>query len=230
MHIHNLLEEIVTARVNDLFEEIKHEKAAWFTCGCPQCKIDTVCYVLNKLPPRYIVSSRGVTYSQQDTFSNQQLAVDIDSIIINGMKQIMSTRRPHYQILNNPDMAPGKPVFNFPTIVGKIINGQTFEPVYDVDVLLKINGTQCEMFDTTWANPYRIVKNTPGTFAFWPKSLITDSDVKRKLFSFELSVKAAGFEAIDSYFDLDLTAETEPSLFFNAQDTYKIQNLYIFPC
>ena len=94
MNIHNIFEEQVLLRVGDTYEQLKKMNTPWLTCDCKQCRLDTAAYVLNKIPPKYIVSGRGLTHSASD--ANIQLAADMDTLILDGMKRVASTARPFH--------------------------------------------------------------------------------------------------------------------------------------
>ena len=51
MNVHNLMEEIVKQRVDQLYENAKNEKVEWLSCDCENCRLDTVSFVLNRIPP-----------------------------------------------------------------------------------------------------------------------------------------------------------------------------------
>ena len=203
-------------------------KAAWFTCSCQQCRIDTMCYVLNKLQPKYIASSRGVAYTQRETLSDQQVSVDIDKIIIDGMKQVLSAKRPHFSSSSKENLK-NEAYFNFPTIIGKVLNGTTFEPIYDINVELLNKKKPIQMMDESWHNPYKIVSYTPGTYTFWPHSMPSDKKGESCLIQLEIKITVPNFETISHFFDLQLKSETINNSTFNAENVYKIQDLYLFP-
>ncbi|HRZ64078.1 MAG TPA: late competence development ComFB family protein, partial [Spirochaetia bacterium] len=65
MEIRNLMEDAVKAVVDELFElEAKDQRLGY--CLCDQCRLDVACYVLNRIKPEYIVSSRGLAYSEKE--------------------------------------------------------------------------------------------------------------------------------------------------------------------
>ena len=91
MNVHNLMEEMVYSGVNELFDTVIESKADWLTCSCEQCRLDTICYVLNRLPPHYIKSGRGLAYAQnEDAIDKMQLVADINRIALEGMKQVLA--------------------------------------------------------------------------------------------------------------------------------------------
>lgn len=226
MVFHNLMEEIITTRVPALFEEAARTKVDWLTCSCPQCQADTICYVLNKVPPRYIASSRGVAYSQQDGLSEVQLSVDIDSEIIQGMKHILSRKRPHFETSEGGDTI--SPAYNFPAIVGKVLNGATFEPIFDIQVELYSKGDLVTMIDKTWHNPYNILEYTPGTFTFWPSPEKTEKSGIKKLFPMELRITAEGYESVHHFFDIQLTSESKVTKVLNTNNMYRVPDIFLF--
>ena len=116
MKVHNLLEEVVFEKVNKTYEQLKSAKTPWLTCDCHQCRSDVAALVLNQLPPKYVVSGRGVTYNNSS--DNTQTLVDIDTRIIDAIKVVSSVQRPYHN-LKEPivnDSIKG-PVFNFPTLL-----------------------------------------------------------------------------------------------------------------
>ena len=73
MNVHNLMEDVVIKAVNTLYDKVKAEKVAWLTCDCENCRLDTVSYVLNRIPPKYVVSGRGVTHNVEYLASSPPL-------------------------------------------------------------------------------------------------------------------------------------------------------------
>lgn len=227
MNVHNLMEDIVYTEVNALFDAAKESKAPWLTCSCNQCRLDTICYVLNRIPTRYIKSGRGLAYSRlEDLADKSQVSADITRLALDGMKQVLSSQRPH--IAQSADL-PNSPVFNFPTIVGRILDGTTFEPVKDVAVLLLLDGKNAESIDASWENPYTITGHTPGTFTFWVKPYgITDEGIK-KVFSFEVRAEKKGYDPVNYFFELGITSESFIRTEYTAEHTFLIPDLHLFP-
>ena len=119
MNVHNIMEDIVKKNVDDLYEQVKKDGCKWLSCDCMNCRLDTVCYVLNRIPPKYVVSGRGVTHSSSD-IGNLQLKADIDQLSLEGMRTVSATKRPFH--LNERNECNPQPVmtpsFNFSTISG----------------------------------------------------------------------------------------------------------------
>ena len=86
MTIHNLMEDFVYNEVNKAFEAAKDKNEPWFTCNCMQCRLDTVCYVLNRIKPRYTASGRGMAhFFKLDKLEKNQLLADIERNGNNGI-------------------------------------------------------------------------------------------------------------------------------------------------
>jgi len=81
MEIHNISEDIVFNSVQEIFESIKEKNNPDKLCLCDQCKLDTICYALNRVEPRYVVSNRGITRLEQDWTGRQQIEADITARI-----------------------------------------------------------------------------------------------------------------------------------------------------
>ena len=147
MNVHNLMEDIVIKAVNTLYDRVKGENVAWLTCDCENCRLDTVSYVLNRIPPKYVVSGRGVTHNVE-YLASSQLQADIDSLALEGMRTVSATKRPFHNEPRKPvDNKPKHPAFNFFTFMGTVLDGNTFEPISDATVTLKMDGKLAEMYD-----------------------------------------------------------------------------------
>lgn len=60
----NLMEILVTNKYNEV-------KGALGACQCPRCRLDILSYVLNRLPPKYVVTDRGAALSKVQGMSLQ---------------------------------------------------------------------------------------------------------------------------------------------------------------
>lgn len=66
-HYYNYMESVVEA----IYEEYK---GALGCCTCPSCRDDVIAYTLNRLPPKYIVSSPGAAFTRLDALQTQYRA------------------------------------------------------------------------------------------------------------------------------------------------------------
>ncbi len=232
MEIHNTAEDIVLRSVDEIFDDIERQGAADRPCTCSQCRLDTACYVLNRVSPRYVISSRGVERAEQESIDRQQIEADVASLVYEGLQRIASARRPHFQhdssnSGNRP--APVGPVFNFPTVVGRIFNGQNFEPLSDITLTFFKGASLAVMIDPNWQNPYSMVANTAGTFSFWPAPESCAKPGIAQLFSCSILAEAPGYESLRHFFELTLTSEEHSTASFSMQRTVRLPDLYIFP-
>ncbi|MBP7262685.1 MAG: late competence development ComFB family protein [Spirochaetia bacterium] len=230
MDIHNLMEELVKATVNELFDaEERGQAGSW--CTCSQCRMDVACYVLNRLKPEYVVSGRGVAYSEMDYVEKLQRTADVVSLVREGWAQINSAKRPNHPHDRRlePEALPAGPAFNVPPIMGRLFNGNNFEPIAQGTVSLKEDGALVTMMDANWQNPYPIVRNTAGTFIFWPRPATADATGAVRNFAFSIETAVEGYEPIVHYLELDVTAQASADASFSMQVVHKLPDLYVFP-
>ena len=64
MKIHNQMEDLVLNIVDEMFDSKDIQESDICTCG--QCRLDVACFVLNRISPEYIISSRGLAHLNSD--------------------------------------------------------------------------------------------------------------------------------------------------------------------
>src|SRR5574344_2154252 len=212
MKVHNIMEEYVQSRVELLFNQLNGSRPSWFPCDCDVCRSDTVSYVLNRIPPRYVVSGRGVIHNSA-LLDDTQIRADVDALSLEGIRLINSIQRPYHKAnqIHQPEVRTNaEPSFNFPVFIGAVYDGMTFGPLSDVKVSLKNDNSQpVEMFDRTWSNPCSTYKSTKGTYSFWAKPLHAEKKGESKLFHFTLEVTAEGYTPITYGFDIPVVSEAD---------------------
>ena len=224
MRVHNLVKDLVVQKVEELVADALHD-GDWNDQGS---RYDVICYVLNRVPPMYVVSGRGIAHSESADYQSklQQLA-DITRLVKEGMEYVQSRKR------NRPSGTFGPehdgPFFNFPSIIGRMFHGVNFEPVHDVTVGLYSDGQLVKVIDPNWQNPYRLVVNTAGTYLFWPHPLAAKTGETSRRFEFEVRVDDPGYEPLRYVFSLDLQAEDEFIDFVNTTASTRLKDLYLFP-
>jgi len=211
-------------RVTRLYEQVQQAKASWLTCSCEHCQLDTLSYVLNRVPPKYVVSGRGLTHSvaQED----KQLIADIDKLILEGMHAVNSVRRPYHDAKDKTPKTKS-PVFNFPTVIGNVFDGLSFEPIHNACVTLLCDGKPVDMVDYTWPNPCSTTSLTNGAFTFWPKPESAATEGESKVYKFTLVVTAAGMEKLTYIFDVPVVSEKNARE-LNSNFSVKIPDLVMF--
>lgn len=232
MNVHNLMEDIVTKAVNTLYDRVKGENVTWLTCDCENCRLDTVSYVLNRIPPKYVVSGRGVTHNAE-YLASSQLQADVDSLALEGMRTVSSTKRP-FHTENRKDCTiqgnNGKstPAYNFFTFMGVVLDGNTFEPVPKAKITLKMEGKLAEMVDKTWSNPYIMVPSTKGVYSFWVKSIPANKSGEREYFKFSIEIESEGYSDSVYHFEVPIMSEDAVRETLDSTYTLKIKDLVIF--
>ena len=232
MNVHNLMEDVVIKAVNTLYDKVKAEKVTWLTCDCENCRLDTVSYVLNRIPPKYVVSGRGVTHNVE-YLASSQLQADIDSLSLEGMRTVSSTKRPFHaenreDCTIHADGAQTSPAFNFFTFTGVVLDGNTFEPVQNAKIILKIDGKLAEMVDKTWTNPFNLVPSTKGVYSFWVKSIPAKESGERAYFNFSIEIEAEGYSESVYHFEVPIMSEDKVRDTLDSTYTLKIKDLVIF--
>ena len=228
MKVHNVMEELITARANLMYERLNETKPAWLTCDCKDCRLDVVCYVLNRIPPRYVVSGRGVVHTMK-LVPTPQIKADIDALVIEAVRAINSTKRPYHK-----DIAPSarskapEVSFNFPIFSGSVFDGTSFEPLIDCTITLKYGEGNADMVDKTWANPCKTYSVTNGSYSFWVKPMKADKVGESKYFTFTIEVGAEGYESVSHAFSVPLVSEAERQSEAHTSYSLKIQDLFLF--
>lgn len=227
MNVHNIMEEKVFQRVDHIYDQITNGQTSWLICTCDHCRLDTASYVLNRIPPKYIVSGRGIVHAVVD--DDSQLKADIDALIIEGIRAVSSARRPyHDKSVSKPDMHAG-PVFNFPTFIGTVYDGNTFTPLKDATITLMKEGTVCPMIDYTWQNPCSTNQRTKGAFSFWAKPEKAEAEGTQKQYSFSLSIECPGYDKLEYAFTVPVVSEGEARIAPSSTYALTLQDLFLFP-
>lgn len=230
MEIHNLLEDLVLSTVDELFDSA--EKTACINCcTCRQCRMDVACYALNRLKPEYVLSGRGVAYSEVDYGEKLQRSADVVTLVKEGWAKINAAPRPNHNKNQSIDILTDKQtaVFNIKPIIGRLFNGNSFEPIYDAEVSLMDDMGLVRMMDSSWPNPYPLAKSTNGMFTFWAYPFAGSELGETRKFSFTVNAELEGFSSLSHYFELTAVSEIKAVKQFSKQAAFRLQDLYIFP-
>lgn len=239
MEIHNVMEELVASTVEQLANEDAESESPRY-CDSRDCRTDAVCYVLNRVSPRYVSSSRGIAHITEELKRDQQLAVDLLRLAGEGLYRVSAVRRSYYGTDTgrseatpskpSADTAAGdqKPRFHIPSIRGRILDGARFSPISGISVELLLEGERVAMFDSRWSNPFEIPHQAPGTFLFWPAPLPAEDAGITRTFSFELRVDDPGYEYFDHSFPVTIVSGTTDTPVFNLERDHLLPDLYLF--
>ena len=229
MNIHNQVEDLVISLVNDIFDEERATKKREF-CVCAQCRLDVTCYALNRAKPRYVISERGLAHTEPTYLDQIQETADIVALIREGIERVSTTKRPFFP--HSPDAGhrpTGDFMYNFPVIKGRVFNGNTFEPIVNVDVFLKKESAMVEMVDPNWQNPCHLYDSGSGSFFFLPAPISTDEEGEINQFKFEIHVDDHRFEALHHFFTLAATSEGVFQDALHTNSSYSTEDIYLFP-
>jgi len=227
MDIHNTTEDIVIAEVNAICDSLQAKGELDGVCTCSQCRQDAICYVLNRATPRYMVSHRGAARILETDPQNQ---ADISTLIYEGIRRVSHNQRPYFEHGKDAETSAisEEPVFNIPTIMGRVMNGLNFSPMANIKVELFSNGVLVEMKDSNWQNPAIIIPNTGGTFTFWPKPLPAKKADLHQIFEYTIKINAEGMAELNHGFSVPVISG-KPNSGFSLDRTYKLPDFYLFP-
>ena len=228
MEIHNISEDIVLSSVQTIFETLKGNPEG--LCLCEQCKMDTICYALNRIEPRYVVSNRGMTRIEQDWAKRQQTEADIASLVYKGIRLVNHNQRPTgmHDDSDITDKASNEPVFDLPIIVGRLFDGETFAPISGVAVELRYGGEIAPMRNRNWQNPFTLVEHTPGTYTFWPATIPAKAADINRIFEFSLKIEADRYEPLTHFFKIPSVSSIQTQYTYIQDRTFKLPDLYLF--
>ena len=231
MDIHNTNEDLVFNMVQTIFDEIQKLGNPEKYCLCYQCRVDTICYTLNRIEPNYIVSNRGFTRAELPSFKRQQTDADLTTLIYKGLRLVNHNMRPtsSHDLAATPPTKINNPLYDIPTISGRLFNGDSFEPVVGIDVSLFFEGELIAMRNSNWQNPFAMVSNTPCVFSFWPAPMIADVPDQTKEFKFSLRINSPDYEPLSHFFTITATSKFHNPQSYALNRTFKLPDLYIFP-
>ena len=231
MTLHNIMEEKVINRVGEIFKTLEEDEFRDKYCTCDQCRMDTICYALNRLKPHYIVSHRGAARVNWEGSERQQQVADITTVIYEGLKRVNHNQRPNFAhnakaggIANEQT----QPVFNVPTIMGRLFNGENFAPLSEAVVELLWNGELVAMKDRNWQNPYQLVPNAEGAYSFWPLPPVASKVNNHKIFEYTLRISAKDLEITNHFFKIPVVSEIQAEMSFSLERTFKLPDIYMF--
>jgi competence protein ComFB len=228
MNVHNIMEEYVESRVKLMYAQLEKDRPAWLICETEDSCPDVASYVLNRIPPRYIVSGRGIVHNT-DLLDNTQLRADIDALALEGIRLINTVRRPYYKNTRHAaDVHLPQPSFNFPVFIGTVFDGSTFEPLPEAAITLKYGDLVVDMIDKTWSNPCNTYKSTKGTYSFWVKPFKADKPDISRHFNFTVEVSACGYSPVSYAFNIPLVSDNDSKIEMNTSYSLKIQDLFLF--
>ncbi len=171
MAITNLMHDIV---INTLDEVLKKESERKIT---DTNRDDIIAYVLNRVPPRYVTSERGLLYGILEARYQTQQQVDILLLIYEAINKVVTRRDPSEE--HKDRLHLDKTSF-LPHIIGQVLEEESLSIIADVEVTLMYGKAKAAMVDSDWSNPYITNTATKGHFHFWPKYIKSSMAKKSK--------------------------------------------------
>jgi competence protein ComFB len=171
MAVKNLMEDIVESLVEEVLAKTSKDEDG----NVVIYKDDVVTYVLNRIPPKYYTSERGILHGKLDSQFVFQQKTDILLLTheaINTIKKRRSSELP----ASGEKKQKG---FFLPHILGEILEETTFSIIPKVTVTLLYKNKPAEMIDKNWKNPYVTNKSTKGFFHFWPELHNPEKEIKK---------------------------------------------------
>ncbi|MBN2077445.1 MAG: late competence development ComFB family protein [Spirochaetes bacterium] len=159
MAVTNLMHDIIVNAVEEVLKKEKKKETAGISSD------EIVGYVLNRVPPKYVTSERGLLHGVLDAHYKIQQQVDILLLIYEAIEKISHGRNSNTAI---KDVArPGQTSY-FPHIIGQVLEESTLSVIPDIEVALLHGGKACAMIDNAWENPCMTKLSTKGHYHFWP--------------------------------------------------------------
>jgi competence protein ComFB len=226
MEIYNLMEDYVKHAIKVLLDDKEG------ICKCEQCRMDMVCYCLNKTKPRYVISSRGFVHTRNEKRENMQMNIDILALGQEAVDVISSMPRHEQKIkTDNAEVKKeiGKSYFFFPVFVGRVVD-EEFQALSNAKVTLTFadSGEKAEMIGDYWKNPTTLVPAMDGTFSFHARPLPADEINIKKKFKFCLEIEKEGYETACKYFEIDIISSISSRELDIAANFHQIEDAILF--
>jgi competence protein ComFB len=191
---------------------------------------DVAAYVLNRVPPRYVMSERGflrlaLEHADEEAGGKSMAnVIELMMLVNRGLELVQSRRRSNETSLHpdqehdgdDPESEPFVPtdedearfelVHNFPQLIGRVVDAGTTDPVYGAIVKMSVDGRPALPPRSGWENPYITREKTHGHFSFWPHPV--QSEDERLTTTVRFAVDHPDYEP----FLFEATVESEGSL------------------
>ncbi|MFC1671050.1 late competence development ComFB family protein [Spirochaetota bacterium] len=126
---------------------------------------DIIAYVLNRVPPMYVTSERGMLYGLlEDKYSTQQKS-DIMFLIYEAIDIFKERRIPEVETkMEDVDSETCR----FSHVIGQVLEESTLTVIDGAEVSMYFGDELAVMFDSGWKNPYITKGSARGYYHFWP--------------------------------------------------------------
>jgi competence protein ComFB len=86
LDLKNYMEDIIKEKMPQVLREMPG------ICMCSRCQMDRLAYVLNNVPPKYVVTTKGKMYAKLNTLQGQ-FDVDVVKAITDAVVRVDKTPR-----------------------------------------------------------------------------------------------------------------------------------------
>jgi len=200
MSIQNLMEDIVANVVEEVMKKDKDLEKIKVN------RDDIVAYVLNRMPPKYITSERGILHGKLQSHYETQQKTDMLFSVYEAIDVIKKRRSTE---LHSAESTTAAEEYRLSHIVGEVLEETTLSMIPNVEVTLLFKGKPAKMIDDNWKNPYTTNKATKGYYHFWP--IYSKSDMgKSAHVPFALLFSHPKFE--DKKVDIEIETISKPNM------------------
>ncbi len=198
MIIKNYMEDYVSKLVKFVLRQRKEKLGE-------KGEYDVIAYVLNRVRPRYMVSSRGQIHTIKDLFYSFQERADILKLILEAIDIVKSRRKSDSTEILLEGIEQNKSYFIFPVLMGRVFDEDYF-PAIGAEVTLLMNGKKMEMINSSWSNPYILNKSSKEYFNFLAKPIPAEDLGKVCEFPLDVKITLRGFK--DYIYRVDLSLKS----------------------
>ena len=180
---------------------------------------DIAAFVLNRLPPRYITSGRGMSHLCGSILNDpaETTTIDVVMLINFAIQTILGRRNVGDATLDVEDEDVSPPFIIFPQIIGYVTDHTTRKPLEQAEASIASakTGDLLLSMKPGWDNPSHT--NKLGSFCIWPRYLNADADYSLDLenidkpFSIHLSITSQGYTT----FKMPININTRYCLYFH---------------
>ncbi len=188
MRLKNYNEDLVLETVKVVLKDRKDVKPS------RSFILDVAAYTLNRIPPKYITSERGLTRELMMGNGNgngggDRLVNIIELIaVINRAIEIVARRRRDLPTPRRAHLAASDTMdetlsltyfYNMPHIFGRLVDSRSGTPIVAASATLWVNDTLSVPAEPGWQNPYQTSEQTSGYFSFWPQAEIGEEESRK---------------------------------------------------
>lgn len=165
--------------------------------------LDTAAFVLNRLPPRYIVSERGFTRLMADCILDNGDDANLGNLIellmlINSAVDVVKKRRSTSvseeaaSSETEIDSAIEPHWHNIPFLIGRAVNCDDAKPAPGIHITLLVDGEKVSQAGSGWTNPYITSGAAQGFYSFLPAAV--HSEERKREFKLKIIFEGDGYE------------------------------------